>query len=79
MKDANAQITHWYLALQSFMFKVVYRLGAQMLVADFLSCLGEGEVSVAGRLKGDHNCGNQPPPPPLVHISEVLWCSSFQV
>ncbi|XP_059202709.1 uncharacterized protein LOC131982144 [Centropristis striata] len=43
MKDANARITRWYLALQPFKFKVIHRPGAQMVVADFLSrSHGEG-------------------------------------
>ncbi|XP_051250266.1 uncharacterized protein LOC127360052 [Dicentrarchus labrax] len=43
MKDANARITRWYLALQPFKFRVVHRPGAQMAVADFLSrSYGEG-------------------------------------
>ncbi|XP_027134561.1 uncharacterized protein LOC113745785 [Larimichthys crocea] len=43
MKDANARITRWYLALQPFKFTVVHRPGAQMAVADFLShSLGGG-------------------------------------
>ncbi|XP_059210478.1 uncharacterized protein LOC131989303 [Centropristis striata] len=43
MKDANARITRWYLALQPFKFKVIHRPGAQMAVADFLSrSHGEG-------------------------------------
>ncbi|XDV20720.1 hypothetical protein PO909_025991 [Leuciscus waleckii] len=37
MKDTNAWITRWYLALQPFKFQVVHRPGAQMAVADFLS------------------------------------------
>ena len=37
MKDTNARITRWYLALQPFNFKVIHRPGAQMVVADFLS------------------------------------------
>ncbi|KAM9699281.1 uncharacterized protein ACNS7B_003496 isoform 1-T1 [Menidia menidia] len=37
MKDANARITRWYLALQPFKFRVVHRPGTQMVVADFLS------------------------------------------
>ncbi len=37
MKDTNARITRWYLALQPFKFKVVHRPGVQMAVADFLS------------------------------------------
>ncbi|XP_051954641.1 ankyrin repeat and SOCS box protein 2 isoform X2 [Xyrauchen texanus] len=32
MKDANARITHWYLALQPFKFGVVHRPGAQITV-----------------------------------------------
>ncbi|XP_077954435.1 uncharacterized protein LOC120834331 isoform X1 [Gasterosteus aculeatus] len=42
MKDANARITRWYLALQPFNFKVIHRPGAQMVVADFLSRPQEG-------------------------------------
>ncbi|KAM9752566.1 uncharacterized protein ACNS7B_009019 [Menidia menidia] len=43
MKDANARITRWYLALQPFKFRVVHRPGTQMVVADFLSrSHGEG-------------------------------------
>lgn len=36
MKNANTWINQWYLALQSFKFKVIHRPWAQMLVADFL-------------------------------------------
>ncbi len=42
MKDTNARITHWYLALQPFKFKVIHRPGTQMIVADFLSRNGGG-------------------------------------
>ena len=42
MKDTNARITRWYLALQPFNFKVVHRPGALMVVADFLSHPGGG-------------------------------------
>ncbi len=42
MKDTNAWITRWYLALQPFKFKVIHRPGAQMAVADFLSRNGGG-------------------------------------
>ena len=42
MKDANARITRWYLALQPFKFKVIHRPGSQMVVADFLSRSHEG-------------------------------------
>ncbi|XP_051556768.1 uncharacterized protein LOC127442632 [Myxocyprinus asiaticus] len=45
MKDTNAQITRWYLALQPFKFKVVHRPGVQMAVADFLSRNGGGVVA----------------------------------
>ncbi len=49
MKDTNARITRWYLALQPFKFKVIHRPGTQMTVADFLSrnavgVCGEGGV-----------------------------------
>ncbi len=40
IKDTNARITRWYLALQPFKFKVVHRPG--MAVADFLSRNGGG-------------------------------------
>ena len=43
MKDSNARITRWYLALQPFNFRVVHRPGTQMVVADFLSRAGGGE------------------------------------
>ncbi|XP_048020935.1 uncharacterized protein LOC125251877 [Megalobrama amblycephala] len=42
MKDTNARITRWYLALQPFKFKVVHRSGVRMAVADFLSRNGGG-------------------------------------
>ncbi len=47
MKDTNARITRWYLALQPFKFKVIHRPGTQMTVADFLSRNGGG--GAAGR------------------------------
>ncbi|XP_029303827.1 LOW QUALITY PROTEIN: uncharacterized protein LOC115018762 [Cottoperca gobio] len=37
IKDANVQITRWYLPLQPLNFRVVHRPGNQMVVADFLS------------------------------------------
>ena len=49
MKDTNARITRWYLALQPFNFKVVHRLGALMVVADFLSRPGGGGLVVGRR------------------------------
>ncbi|XP_068074392.1 uncharacterized protein [Danio rerio] len=51
MKDTNARITRWYLALQPFKFKVIHRPGVQMAVADFLSRAGGGGLQ-AGRLPG---------------------------
>ncbi len=47
MKDTNARITRWYLALQPFKFKVIHRPGVQMAVADFLS--RNGRRGAAGR------------------------------
>ncbi|XP_056585423.1 uncharacterized protein LOC130406867 [Triplophysa dalaica] len=44
MKDTNARITRWYLALQPFKFKVIHRPGTQMAVADFLSRRGGGKL-----------------------------------
>ncbi|KAL0190638.1 hypothetical protein M9458_013336, partial [Cirrhinus mrigala] len=52
MKDTNARITRWYLALQPFKFQVVHRPGVQMAVADFLSRNGGGGGLQAGRLPG---------------------------
>lgn len=37
MKDTNARVTRWFLALQPFKFEVVYRPGKHNLVADYLS------------------------------------------
>ncbi|KAL2084848.1 hypothetical protein ACEWY4_020366 [Coilia grayii] len=37
MKDSNARITRWFLALQPYCFTVQYRVGKQNAVADFLS------------------------------------------
>ncbi len=51
MKDTNARITRWYLALQPFKFKVIHRPGVQMAVADFLSWNGGGGLQ-AGELTG---------------------------
>ncbi len=48
MKDTNARITRWYLALQPFKFKVVHRPGVQMAVADFLSRNGGGGLQAGG-------------------------------
>ena len=50
MKDTNARITRWYLALQPFNFKVVHRPRAQMVVADFLSRPGGRGGLVIGRM-----------------------------
>ncbi len=47
MKDTNARITRWYLALQPFKFKVIHRPGTQMTVADFLSRNGGPEDFLA--------------------------------
>ncbi len=52
MKDTNARITRWYLALQPFKFKVIHRPGKQMTVADFLSRNGGGGGLQAGGLPG---------------------------
>lgn len=38
IKEANMQITCWYLAHQPFKFKEVQRPWAQMVVDDYLSC-----------------------------------------
>lgn len=37
MRDSNARITRWYLAMQPFDFEVLYRSGSQNCTADFLS------------------------------------------
>ncbi len=57
MKDTNARITRWYLALQPFKFKVIDRPGTQMTVADFLSRNGGGGVLQAGGLPGLSRAG----------------------
>ncbi|XP_064189961.1 uncharacterized protein LOC135253984 [Anguilla rostrata] len=48
MKDTNARITRWYLALQPFNFNVIHRPGARMVVADFLSRPQEEEGGERG-------------------------------
>ncbi|XP_041945156.1 uncharacterized protein LOC121707019 [Alosa sapidissima] len=45
MKDSNARITRWFLALQPYRFQVEYRPGKQNVVADFLSRHPGGETS----------------------------------
>src|SRR4029434_5917118 len=45
MKDSNARITRWFLALQPYRFTVRYRAGKQNIVADFLSRHPCGETS----------------------------------
>ena len=45
MKDSNARITRWFLALQPYRFQVQYRAGKQNVVADFLSRHPGGETS----------------------------------
>ena len=45
MKDSNARITRWFLALQPYRFLVKYRAGKQNVVADFLSRHPGGETS----------------------------------
>lgn len=44
MKDSNARITRWFLALQPYRFTVQYRAGKQNIVADFLSRHPVGET-----------------------------------
>ncbi len=52
MKDHNARVTRWYLALQLYHFKIRHRPGRLNVVADYLSRfpasrrLGEGEGNV---------------------------------
>lgn len=52
MKDHNARVTRWYLALQPYCFKIRHRPGRLNVVADYLSRfpastrLGEGEGDV---------------------------------
>lgn len=41
MRDSNARVTRWYLAMQPFRFAVKYRSGKSNVVADFLSRLNE--------------------------------------
>ncbi|XP_029442988.1 uncharacterized protein LOC115083327 [Rhinatrema bivittatum] len=42
MRDSNARLTRWYLALQPYCFEVRHRAGKDHVNADFLSRLGEG-------------------------------------
>lgn len=54
MKDTNARITRWFLAMQPFDFEVLYRSGSQNCTADFLSrtpqvVSGEGGGNVTVR------------------------------
>ena len=44
MKDSNARVTRWFLALQPYRFTVQYRAGTQNTVADFLSRHPVGET-----------------------------------
>ncbi len=44
MKDSNARVTRWFLALQPYRFTVNYRAGKQNTVADFLSRHPVGET-----------------------------------
>ncbi len=55
MRDTNARITRWFLAMQPFDFEVLYRSGSQNCTADFLSrtpqaVSGEGGGNVTVRL-----------------------------
>ncbi|CAM5155407.1 unnamed protein product, partial [Natator depressus] len=43
MKDNNARLMRWYLALQPYAFTIHHRAGRDNANADFLSRLGEGE------------------------------------
>ena len=52
MKDSNARITRWFLALQPFRFTVQYRAGRQNTEADFLSRHPVGETpEVVGNVR----------------------------
>lgn len=55
MKDQNARVTRWYLALQPFTFRIQHKAGKSNVLADYLSRLasiadsGEGEGGVTER------------------------------
>ena len=52
MKDSNARITRWFLALQPLRFRVQYRAGRQNTEADFLSRHPVGETpEVVGNVR----------------------------
>ncbi|MGH0142788.1 UNVERIFIED_CONTAM: hypothetical protein FKN15_077053 [Acipenser sinensis] len=49
MKDSNAQITRWYLALQPFVYHIIHRAGKDRQNADYFSLEGGvmGKVDLA--------------------------------
>jgi len=78
MKDTNLWINRRYLAQQPFSIELVHRLGMQMVMADFLSCLPEqGELS-AGTAPGHSQavgiCGMKGA---LFSVGRVGWSSKF--
>lgn len=62
----NAQITLWYLALQPLKFKMVYRPGVQMVMADFFTCFLGDRVGSTKWILG-------------LSQAEEGWCSGFRV
>ncbi len=49
MKDTNARITRWFLAIQPFDFEVLYQTGPENCGADFLSRTSQGVSKGRGR------------------------------
>ncbi|KAI7808673.1 hypothetical protein IRJ41_011194 [Triplophysa rosa] len=81
MKDTNARITRWYLALQPFKFQVVHRPGARMVVADFLSRNGGGGGRPAAPEEGTMGEKRRTPhelPPTQTFQSARRTCADFR-
>ena len=54
MRDKNARVTRWYLALQPYSFNIRHKAGKANLLADYLSRLPELVAAGEGEDKCDH-------------------------